>query len=59
MCLVQTFRLVKQGNYHVILHSISRGKFHDKGYADILYGINSIDIIGCCTPEYSWYAITY
>ena len=23
----------------------SHGKFHDRGYSDILYGINNIDII--------------
>ena len=28
-------------------------KFHDRGYSDILYGINSIDIIGYYTPEHS------
>ena len=44
----QPFRLVEQGNNHVI-YTVSRDKFHDRGYSGILYGINSIDIIGCCT----------
>ena len=33
-------------------------KFHDRGYSDVPYGINSIDIIGCCTPEHSVTTIT-
>ena len=28
-------------------YAASHGKLHDRGYSDILYGINSIDIIGC------------
>ena len=40
-------------------YTLSRGKFHDRGYSDILYGINSIDIIGCCTPEHSVTTITW
>ena len=31
----------------------SYGKFHDRGLFDILYRINSFDIMGCCTPEHS------
>ena len=27
-------------------YTLSHGKFHDRGYSDILYGINSIDIMG-------------
>ena len=34
-------------------YTTSHGKFHDRGYSDILYGINSIDIMGCCTPVHS------
>ena len=34
-------------------NTLSNGKFHNRGYSDILYGINSIDIMGCCTPEES------
>ena len=34
-------------------NTLSYGKFHDRGYSDIVYGINSIDIMGCCTPEHS------
>ena len=26
-------------------YTVSHGKFHDGGYSDILYGINSIDMI--------------
>ena len=54
----QPFRVVEQGNYHVI-YTVSHGKFHDRGYSDILYGINSIDLMGCRTPEYTWYTITW
>ena len=32
-------------------YTASHGKFHDIGYADILYGINSIDIMGWCTQS--------
>ena len=28
-------------------YTVSHGKFYDRGYSDILYGINSIDIMGC------------
>ena len=50
----QPFYVVSHSNYQVILHSVSGGKFHDKGYSDFLYGKNNIDMIrGCCTPEYS------
>ena len=28
-------------------------KHHMVSYSDILYGIYSIDIMGCCTPEHS------
>ena len=40
-------------------YTLSHGKFHDRGYPDILYGINSVDIMGCCTPEHSLTAITW
>ena len=30
-------------------YTVSHNKFPDKGYSDILYRINSIDIMGCCT----------
>ena len=33
------------------LYTPSHGKFHDRGYFDILNGINSIDIMGYCTLE--------
>ena len=33
------------------LYTASHGKFHVRGYSDILYGINNIDIMGCCTQE--------
>ena len=29
-----------------MIYTLSYGKFHGSGYADILYGINSIDIMG-------------
>ena len=36
--------------YHMIIimgfYTTSHGKFHDSGYSDILYGINSIDNTG-------------
>ena len=31
--------------FYTASHGI--GKFHDRGYSDILYRINSIDIMGC------------
>ena len=34
-------------------YTLSHGKFHDREYSDILFGINSIDIMGCCTLEHS------
>ena len=34
-------------------YTLSHGKFHDRGYSDIPYEINSIDILGCYTPEHS------
>ena len=40
-------------------YSASHGKFHDRGYSDIVYRINSIDIMVCCTPENSVTAITW
>ena len=36
----------------ISFYTLSLGKFHNRGYSYILYGINSIDIMGCCTPEY-------
>ena len=30
---------------------VLHGKFHDRGYSDVLYGINSINTMGCCTPN--------
>ena len=39
-------------------YTLSHGKFHDRGYSDILYGINSIDIMGYCTPEDNHMVIT-
>ena len=41
--------VVEQGNYHVNLQSITW--FPDRGYSDILYGISSIDVMGCCTQN--------
>ena len=40
-------------------YTLSDGKFHDRGYFDILYGINNIDIMGCCTPEHPVTKITW
>ena len=34
-------------------YTVSHGKFHDRGCSNILYGISSIDIMRCCTPEHS------
>ena len=34
-------------------YTLSHGKFDDREYSRILYGINSIDIMGCCTPKHS------
>ena len=41
------------------IYTVSHDKFHDRGYSDIHYGINSIDIMGCCTPEHSVTTITW
>ena len=38
---------------------VSHFKFHDRGYSDILYEINSNDIMECCTPEPSIITITW
>ena len=42
MLKFQQIQVVSHGNYHGILHTIT-WKFHNRGYADVLYGINSID----------------
>ena len=35
--------------HHMVItmgfYTLSHGKFHDRGYFDILYGINSIDVL--------------
>ena len=40
-------------------YAASCGKFHARRFSDILYGINSIDIIGCSTPEHSVIIFTW
>ena len=40
-------------------YTASHDKFHDRGNPDILYGINRVDIMGCCTPGHSVTAITW
>ena len=35
------------------------GPGYATGYSDIFYGINSIDSMGCCTPEHSITTITW
>ena len=45
-------------------YTASQCQFHDRGYSDILYGINSYDIMQescmeCCTPEHSVTTITW
>ena len=39
-------------------NTLSHGKFHDREYSDILYGINSIDIMGRRTQEHLVTTIT-
>ena len=39
-------------------YTLSHAKFHDREYSDIFYGMNNIDIMGCCTPEHSLTTIT-
>ena len=39
-------------------YTLSHGKFHDRGYSDILYGRNSIDIMERYFPEHSVTTIT-
>ena len=34
-----------------LLNDLVYGKFQNRGYSDIIDVINSIDIVGCCTPE--------
>ena len=43
----------------VEFYTLSHDKFHDSDISDILYGINSTDIVGCWTPEHSVTTITY
>ena len=42
--------------YHTVMimgfYKALHGGFHDRGYSGVLYGINSIDIMGSCTPEH-------
>ena len=50
--------VVEDGNY-MGFYTVSHGKFYDRGYSDIHYGINGIDIMGSCTPKHSVTTITW
>ena len=43
----------------MLFNRATHGTLHDRGYADILYGINSIDFMKCWTPEHSITIITW
>ena len=53
------FQPIQVVSHTIGLYTVSHGKFHDRGYSDILDGIKSIGIMGCCTPEHSVTTITW
>ena len=37
----------------MVFYTASHNKFYGNVYSDILFGIDGVDIMGCCTLEHS------
>ena len=46
--IIINYQVNQSREYHMVgFYTLSRGKFRYREYSDILFGINSIDIMGC------------